>query len=367
MNRISRFEIKGFKSIQSAAIEAEAINIFIGANGSGKSNLIAFFRMLSWMIKSVDRFQEHIGNLGFASSVLFDGPAVTREVEGLVEMETERGYNEYAFRLARSGQDQLFFAEEKVRFSAREFPGRADRWTDLGFGHTQSQLPFKISSNNTVKVVAALLKSIFIYQFHNTAPDAPIRSAWSVADGRYLKENAGNLGSFLYHLEQNDSAHYVRIVQYLQTVLPFFDNFELYPDRGQILLRWREKGSDQVFFAGQASDGMLRMIALIALLAQPPQDLPAVIFIDEPELGLHPAAIGLLAGLLKKASQHSQLFVATQSASLLDSFEPDNIIVIERIGRPSTFKRLQAEPLQSWLEDYSLGELWEKNVLGGRP
>jgi predicted ATPase len=367
MNRIRRFEIKGFKSIQSTALDAGAVNVFIGANGAGKSNLIAFFRMLSWMVKSVDRFQEHIGTLGFASSVLFDGPAVTREVEGLVEMETDRGFNEYAFRLSRSGQDQLFFAEERVRYSDKTLAGRTERWTDLGFGHTQSQLPSTVSSNKSVKVISALLKSIFIYQFHNTAPDAPIRSAWSVTDGRFLKENAGNLGSFLYQLEQNASAHYVRIVQYIQTVLPFFDNFELTPDRGQVLLRWREKNSAQTFFAGQASDGMLRIIALIALLAQPPADLPAVIFIDEPELGLHPAAITLLAGLIRKASQNSQLFVATQSASLLDAFSADDVIVIERIGRPSTFRRLHTNDLEDWLKDYSLGELWVKNILGGRP
>ena len=365
--RISRFEIKGFKSIQDAAIDAQQLNIFIGANGAGKSNLIAFFRMLSWMVKSVDRFQEHIGSLGWASSILFDGPSVTKEIEGLIELETDLGYNEYGFRFARAAQDQLFFAEEKVRYSDRSIARRNMVWTDLGFGHTNSRLEQLSSGNTTVSVITSLLKKIFVYQFHNTAPDSDIRNSWSAQDGRWLKENAGNLGSFLLNMQQFHSEYYVRVVRYIQSVLPFFDTFELENIQGRVMLQWREKHSGQLFFAGQASDGMLRMIALIALLAQPPRNLPPVMFIDEPELGLHPAAILLLAGLIKKASQHCQIFVSTQSVNFINEFEADQIIVVERKSRASTFTRQSSEKLGPWLEDFSLGELWEKNVMGGRP
>jgi predicted ATPase len=365
--RISKFEIKGFKSIQNATISPGDVNIFIGPNGSGKSNLIAFFRMLSWMVKSVDRFQEHLGNLGFASAILFDGPGISPELSGLVELETSAGHNEYYFRLARSGQDQLFFAEEKVRYSDPQQGAKNPRWTDLGFGHTDSNLEKRASSNKTVRTITTMLKGIFVYQFHNTAQEAPIRSSWSSNDGRWLKENASNLGSFLLNMQEHNSDFYVRIVRYIQRILPFFDTFELEDRAGRVLLQWREKQSDQIFFAGQASDGMLRAIALIALLAQPPRDLPAIMFIDEPELGLHPAAITLIAALIKKASQHCQVFVATQSVNLIDEFEVDQIVVVERKQRASTFTRQNQDSLSTWLEEFSIGELWEKNVIGGRP
>lgn len=386
--RIAGFEIRGFKSIESMRLDARQLNVFIGANGAGKSNLIAFFRMLSWMVKSVDRFQEHIGSLGWASSVLFDGPQVTPEVSGWIELETQQGYNEYAFRLARSGKDELFFAEEKVLYSDRSIGVRNPNWKELGFGHANSRLAEMASSDSTIGVITTLLRKIYVYQFHNTSPESDIRHSWSAADGRYLKENAGNLGSFLLNMQQNHSDYYLRMVRYIQAVLPFFDSFELEESRGRVLLRWKERGSDQVFFAGQASDGMLRMVALIALLSQPPKGLPPVMFIDEPELGLHPAAITKLAGLLKKASEHCQIFISTQSVGLLNEFEAEDVIVVERgragglmgdsmveeqelgstrSGRASHFRRLDAVKLQDWLAQYSLGELWEKNVLGGRP
>ena len=132
-------------------------------------------------------------------------------------------------------------------------------------------------------------------------------------------------------------------------------------------MKWRERGSDLEFGAHQASDGTLRTIALISLLLQPERDLPSVLILDEPELGLHPFAIDIVAGLLKSASLSAQVFVATQSMSLLNYFEPEDVIVVDRIGRESKFRRLNSIELKDWLEDYSLAELLEKNVIGGNP
>ncbi len=153
----------------------------------------------------------------------------------------------------------------------------------------------------------------------------------------------------------------------IRSILPFFADFELEPDRGRLLLQWRERNSDLVFGASQAADGMVRVMALVALLQQPEKDLPAVLILDEPELGLHPCAIEMIAGLLRSASLHTQVILATQSVSLIDRFEPENVVVTERSGRESTFQRLSASALDAWLDQYTLSELWEKNVIGGRP
>jgi predicted ATPase len=182
-----------------------------------------------------------------------------------------------------------------------------------------------------------------------------------------LKEDSGNLAPFLYRLQQTQPLYYQRIVETIRLMLPFFADFELQPEYGHLLLRWREVGSDQVFGVWQAADGMLRAMALVALLRQPEEDLPDILILDEPELGLHPYAIELLAAMLRSASHHVQVIVATQSVSLVDRFEPHDIVVVDRVGRESRFRRLNDDELADWREDYTLSELWETNVLGGRP
>ena len=160
---------------------------------------------------------------------------------------------------------------------------------------------------------------------------------------------------------------YQRIVNTVRLILPFFSDFVLQPRHDHLLLNWRERNSDQVFSVSQASDGMLRVIALVTLLLQPERDLPDVLVLDEPELGLHPYAINIVGGLIRAVSTQVQVIVATQSTALVDCFDPEDIVVVEREGRTSTFRQIDVKSLEEWLEDYSLSELWEKNVLGGRP
>ena len=219
----------------------------------------------------------------------------------------------------------------------------------------------------TARFIRDLLQKIVVYQFHNTAYTARMRGKWNAGDNRWLKEDAANIAPVLLRLKENDVKCYQRIVDTIRLVLPFFSDFEIEPDYGSVILNWRERDSDQVFGASQASDGMLRVIALVTLLLQPEQDLPDVLILDEPELGLHPYAINIVGGLIRAASHNAQVVVATQSALLGDCFDPEDIVVVERQGRASTFKQLDSAALGEWLADYSLSELWEKNVIGGRP
>jgi predicted ATPase len=195
-----------------------------------------------------------------------------------------------------------------------------------------------------------MLRQIIVHQFHNTSPRARIRAAWNVSDNRYLKEDGANLGAFLYRLQNERPTHFTMIQDTIRLILPFFAAFELYPESDSVLLRWREIASDQVFNVSQASDGMLRAMALVALLQQPHQDLPAMLILDEPELGLHPYAIEILASLIRSASKHVQVIVATQSVSLIDRFGPDDIVVVNRAHRETSFKRLNSAELTEWLD-----------------
>ena len=366
-NRLHSITFKGFKTIHELdGFKPGPLTVLIGPNGAGKSNFISFFRMMSWMLADPDNLQFFIGQQGGAGKLLHDGPATTREVEAELTIRTDAGENQYYFRLFFASSDTLIFAEERYRFSRDCYSSPAP-WSETGAGHRGPALIEMAVEDTTARVIRDILRRIIVYQFHNTADNARIRGKWAVNDSRYLKEDAGNIAPFLLRLRDREGWHYRRIVESIRLILPFFSDFELESDYGYVLLSWRERSSDQVFDASQASDGMLRVIALVTLLLQPQESLPDVLILDEPELGLHPYAINVIGGLIGAVSKKIQVILATQSTALVDCFEPEDIVVVEREGRKSVFQHLDSEELSEWLGDYSLSELWEKNVLGGRP
>ncbi len=367
MTALRTLDLFGYKSIRELqSFQFGPLNVLIGANGAGKSNLISFFRLLAWAMPVPGSLQLHVQRAGGASSLLFEGPATTPQLRAHLVFDTEQGTNEYAIRLFHGASDTLVFAEEKYRFRRNGHPERP--WIDLGAGQKEARIIEEAQKGDqTAKTIHWLLRQCVVHQFHNTSETARMRQRWSADDNTFLKEDAANLAPFLLRLREQKPTAYTRIVDTIRQLAPFFADFELIPENGTMLLRWRERGTDVTFGPHQASDGTLRLMALIALLLQPVETLPAVILLDEPELGLHPFAINIVAGLLRSASHHTQLIVSTQSPMLVDNLEPHQVVVVDRPGRDSQFRRLDDNELTSWLKDYSLGELWEKNVLGGQP
>ena len=367
-NRLDTITLKGFKTIRELEnFRPRQLTVLIGPNGAGKSNFISFFRMMSWALSDRDNLQFYIGQQGGASRLLHDGPSVTREIEAELTIEAENGEDQYAFRLFYAAGDTLIFADERYRFSRYDYSTIAD-WQEAGAGHRAPNLLQHAQTGSTIaNFIRSLLQRIVVYQFHNTSETARMRRKWPNDDARWLKEDAANIAPVLLRIKEHEVKCYQRIVDTIRLILPFFSDFELEPYHDSIILNWRERGSNEVFSVSQASDGMLRVIALVTLLLQPEQDLPDVLILDEPELGLHPYAINIIGGLIRAASHNAQVIVATQSALLVDCFEPEDIVVVERQGRASTFTQLDSAALDEWLSDYSLSELWEKNVIGGRP
>ncbi len=377
---LTRIALCGFKTFADLANDhaffVNRLNVLIGPNGAGKSNFISFFRLLGWALTPPGKLQEHVARHGGASSILSDGPENTREITAHLELATDSGENEYAFRLTFAADDTLIFAEEKFRFTRQDSTSET-QWHVMAAGQREAQLVRESEAGNqTARVIHNLLRRVIVYQFHNTSETARIRGKWNKEDGRYLKEDGANLAPVLYRLKNHEPLYYTRIVKTIRLILPFFEDFELEPEYGALLLRWREKFSDRIFNASQAADGMLRIMALVTLLLLPENDLPDVLVLDEPELGLHPAAIGIVGGLIRSVSAQIQVILATQSLPLVDCFEPEDIVIVDRgydgwsamrMGRYSRLKRLDRASLQDWLDEYSLSELWEKNVLGGRP
>ena len=349
MTFLKSIAITGFKSFGARVeVPLRPLNLLIGANGSGKSNFLDVFSFLKFF--SQDRIDFYVGKSGGANKFLHFGFRNTGELK----IEIKFGDNS-------DGYDLKFYhsTSEKLHWDK---PGN-DEYLALG----QSHLPEMGDQRwNTIE----RLKSWTLYHFHDTSFDSPMKKTANLHDNRFLRSNGSNLAAFLYLLRERYETSYRLIRKTVQMVAPFFDDFVLEPmalNSETIRLEWRHKGSDDYFDISSLSDGTLRFIALTTLLLQPKELRPSVILLDEPELGLHPFAIAILAAMLHSVSTETQIVVATQSPGLLDRFEPEDILVAERVAGETRIARLEAEPLREWLEDYSLGELWEKNHFGGRP
>lgn len=358
---LKTIHIEGFTSIRSATVELGRLNILIGANGAGKSNFVQALAMLGRIVDA--ELGLFVGLNGGASALMADGDTASR-----IRVELDADPNSYEAILVPAANDELIFDSERVFFQAPGFDRPYDEL--LGRGHRESRLNEKAEGPSRVaRHVLDLLAGCRVYHFHDTSADAPVKRLISTADNLTLRSDAGNLAAFLHGLrsgEDDGRAAYRRIVGAIQLVAPFFRDFVLEPEgRDHIRLRWQQHGSDAVFSANQMSDGTLRFVCLATLLLQP--SLPALVVLDEPELGLHPFAIVQLATLLRQAATRSQVLIATQSVTLMNRFEVDDLIVVERGATGSTFTRPDRETLRDWLDEYSLGDLWEKNLLGGRP
>ena len=368
MDKLKTIRIKGFRSIKEMTLELRPINVLIGANGAGKSNLIAFFKLVNQMMGGQSgRLQEYIGATGRATANLYFGPKVTPQLEAEMVFEGERGINAYLMRLFHAAGDSLIFAEEMLSFQQTGYP--SPRNISLGGGHEETRIVEEAEKGGpAAKALRHLLNRCRVYHFHDTSPTSRVRQYCYIGDKRWLMPDAANLAAILHELKCHRETVYRRIVATIRQVAPFFDDFDLEPtDSNDIILNWRHRASDLVFGPHQLSDGTLRAICLISLLLQPKENLPYLIVVDEPELGLHPYALNVVASLFQAATQHAQVLISTQSSAFLDSFEPEDIVIVERKGEATEFDRPDAEKLDAWLEDYSLGEIWEKNVLGAGP
>ncbi len=364
---IKNISIEGFKSIRKLDLKLHPLNVLIGANGAGKSNFVSFFQLLHEMVEQ--RLQLAVGKGGGADALLYLGANTTRTVAAKIEF----GINGYAFALVPTAENRLIFNYETTAYFK---PKSRNYVKNLGSGHAEAKLPdlqYERGSRGYGQSVRAYvydaISSWVVYHFHDTSEFSGMRQQKAINDNEFLRQDAENLAAFLFMLQKTKPAAYEKIRDVVRLAAPFFDDFKLRPVTANpelIQLEWTHIGSDYPFRPSQLSDGTLRFICLATALLQPSP--PATMLFDEPELGLHPYALALLASLFKQAARSGgQVIVCTQSAALLNEFEPEDVIVVDREDGQSTFRRLEKANLSEWLENYSLGELWQKNIFGGRP
>jgi predicted ATPase len=360
MPKVRSLSVTGYKSIRSLQdFELRDLNVLIGANGAGKSNFIGLFRMLNEMYEQ--RLQLYVQKQGGPDALLHFG----RKVTDRLHAEFYFNSNGYKFDLVPTADNRLIFEREASWFGGVYY--KTDTAAILGSGHEESRL--RDAKDNYSPYVRDAIKSWRIYHFHDTSDTAKVKQQHASNDNLRLKPDAANLAAYLRMLRNDHEESYQRIVETIQLVAPFFGDFVERPsDQELIELEWTQKGyPDTPFKAHMLSDGTLRFICLATLLLQPSGLLPDTVLIDEPELGLHPYAISVLADIFKQVSEQKQLIVSTQSVELVNELSPEDVIVVDQPSDYSTFRRFTEEQLEGWLTEYSMGELWKRNVLGGRP
>ncbi|MGL5487414.1 MAG: AAA family ATPase [Shewanella sp.] len=354
-DQLSRIVIDGYKSISHCDLKMGSLNVLIGANGAGKSNFIGFFRLIATLLDH--RLQSLVGKAGGPDALLHFGRKQSETLKG----ELFFGNNGYKFALEATNDNRMMFQREALWWNMSGDKG-------VTSGHFESQADQH--KTGIKQYTLPIMRRWRVYHFHDTSESAKVKQIHRINDNDYLREDGSNLAAFLFRVQKNHPSHYKRIIRTIRMVAPYFGGFYLRatPDnQDSIQLEWTEKDHDIPFKASELSDGTLRFILLATVLLQPEEFMPSAIIVDEPELGLHPYAINVLAELIKSASHEHQLIISTQSVELVNQFDAEDLIVVDKQGGSSTFKRLETASLSEWLEDYSLGDLWKKNLLGGRP
>jgi predicted ATPase len=308
--------------------------------------------------------QEFVLRHGGGDDQFFMGARQTPSMKAEIRLETQAGFNDYRFMLEHlSVNDTVMVRAEAYRYSDKARDTEAP-WQEVAGNGKEAGLPTKTSA--TAKTICHLLRQCTTYHFHDTSDKASIRMRWDVTDAVRLRSDGGNLAAVLLALRENHFKRYQLVVRQIQRVLPTFQDFVLEASHGKVDLRWMGQQSDKVFGPHLTSDGSLRLFCLLTLLNLPPEQLPDVMFFDEPELGLHPHAITLVAEMFKRVSATRQVFLATQSPYMVDCFDLENIIVASANNGETVLRNLPREHYQHWLdEEYQLSDIWLEQATGG--
>ena len=346
--KLRKIMISGYKSITKCNLSISPINIVLGGNGVGKTNFLSVFGLIKSVLNRDDCFPSPC----FNSQFIFSNVCNQQNPE--IKAELILDSFSYGFRLVpdKSDYNRIVVKEEYVIHSGRKY--------------NVSDAPPEV-----YECLMSITKrqNWIIYHFNEMGNDAEIKKEHDISDDRILFHNGANLAPFLLRLKTQFKRYYNDIVSTVRLIFPSFDDFVFDPlvdNNESMLLKWRQIGSDDILVASQMSDGTLRFICLTALLLQPNELQPDIIIIDEPELSLHPYTLTILAEMIKQASYKKQLVFSTHSIELLNEFGIEDIVVADKEGAATKLNRVNQEELKEWLDDYSVGELWQKNLLGGR-
>lgn len=358
--------IKNFKSIRDLELPLTNLNVLIGSNGVGKSNFISFFEMAKAIFEQ--RFGSYTLDKGGIDNLLYRGRKISKEIYGLMDFKNTNAFF-FTLKPAQSNKGYIDNTGDFFNKRGESTKDYLDQWHRTFWDSAVEESNLMGKMYGRAYYLNSYLRSFTVYHFHDTSSSSPMRGQCEINDNSFLRDNGSNLAAYLYMLKQTDEKAFRLIEGTIHSIAPYFKRFNLRPDPvtpSKISLEWEEVNSDMYLNGYSFSDGTIRFIALATLLLQ--SKLPEVIIIDEPELGLHPAAINKLAALIKRASKNSQIILSTQSTNLVNCFEPENIIVVDREDEQTVFKRLNSADLSVWMDEYnySISDMWETNIIGGQ-
>lgn len=358
---INEINVSGYKSIKESTIKLNNLNILIGENGAGKSNFLSIFNFINQIVD--ENLQRWVKLNGGADNILYYG----RKVTDKVSIEIKFNNDKYFIELSPT-RDILMIEKEFLSYTS---PGGHlyDSSTTINKYESNLRREALLNPNDIPYKILESMRNWKIYHFHDTSINSPIKTLNKINETELLRANGSNLTSYLYFLKNHHPKNYLLIEKCIQLVAPYFDKFKLEPDISNnkvIYLKWFSKGFEHQMSIDDFSDGTLRFICYAALLQQPQELIPQTVIIDKPELGLHPKALELLASMIKTLANEKQIIISTQSVELINHFDIEDLIIVDRIKEDSKFRRLEYQEFEQWLDDYSVGDLWNKNLLGGR-
>lgn len=357
-SKLKSLEIDNWKSLRNVCLDFEDVNVLIGPNGSGKSNIVQFFHMLNMMMSG--SLQLFVGRAGGANSLLHYGAKTSLFIDSKLTFVADNATDTYSFRLIHGAPDTFVFASENVEFKLHNHTGAPFK-KEFGAGHKESELDTQRAKEHQVfSVVRAMLSRCRYFQFHDTSNESFIRGTTRQDTDRFLAHNGGNTAAILLRLQNEFPDAYHDVLERVRAAIPAFRDFVLEPQGGHLRLDWLDSHRGQQFGPHQLSDGSVRLIALHTLLVLPEQMSPAVIIIDEPELGLFPRAIETLVEAIRSASERSQIILATQSNRLVRYLKPASLICCAWRDGVSEVQRLSPAEQFEFMDGYTLGDYMER-------
>ncbi len=386
--------IQGFRSLREVDLALSPLSVLIGPNGSGKSN---FMDLLSLMGEaSYGHLADGIASRGGFDNVSFKGDPGDIYVEFRFPPEgvfqEERAPVKFRIHLRRVGSlPKVWFEQvekapdehhrnplqlmrrDKDGCEFRSIKTRMTEELEEKALESESELAiFQVKDQDKYPAPYKLLRMLQEWTFYRdieVGPAAPIRQPSILRPTVRLASDGSNLASVLYSIQQQHPATWKEIEEILETVYPDFHSITFPPEGGdgKVVLRWWERPYERKtgFSANLLSDGTLKLLCLIAILKSP--DPPPLICMDEPEVGLHPDWVKLVAELLQSASSRTQVIVASHSPQLVSKLDPNEIVVVEKEQGETCVQRLSEEELEKWMQQYQIGDLWLAGHFGGRP
>lgn len=373
--RLNNISISHFKSIANVhELVLADLNVIIGANGAGKSSFISIFQMLENMSRR--NFQNFCIDSGDANSLFFFEGAKSQPIKLGFDFKNGKIKTCYNLEIILSPKETALISQEYMEYDGDIISDNEGTEDNPATGYrTESQLYRWGSDKKRYKLhypVCETINSWRTYHFHDTSIASFLRKSSQFGTDKNLLQTGENLAPYIFYLRERHPDIYTYLVSAIRCIAPFFLDF-VFPytweqareNNQKISLAWKQTCSERLMQPWQFSDGTLRFIALVVALIQP--DPPAIILVDEPEIGLHPAAISFISGLLHDASTRTQVIVTTQSPLMLENMDPHNIIVMTSQNNKSSCEKLDAKSLKTWLEDYTLCDLWMKGLLATGP